>query len=41
MLLLITVIILYQAVAGGDAGIKQQIDGAGGSVSDRIRGISP
>ncbi|WP_157265781.1 MULTISPECIES: hypothetical protein [Bacillales] len=41
MLLLITVILLYQSVAEGDGGMKQQIDGAGGSISDHIRGIDP
>jgi hypothetical protein len=41
ILLLITVIILYQAVAEGDEGMKQQINGAGGSISNHIRGIDP
>ncbi|WP_155971868.1 hypothetical protein [Paenibacillus sp. Soil522] len=41
MLLLVTVIILYQAVAEGDGGMKRQLDGAGGSVSSHIRGMSP
>ncbi|RCW44157.1 hypothetical protein DFP97_11220 [Paenibacillus prosopidis] len=41
MLLLITVIFLYQAVAEGDAGMKRQIQGAGGTVSEHIRGMSP
>lgn len=41
MLLLVTVIILYQAVAEGDGGMKRQLDGAGGSVGSHIRGMSP
>lgn len=41
MLLLITVIIMYEAVAEGDGGMKRQIDGAGGSIGSHIRGMSP
>ncbi|CAM4187803.1 hypothetical protein L1N85_11505 [Paenibacillus alkaliterrae] len=41
MLLLITVMVLYQSIAEGDSGMKQQIHGAGGSVSTHIRGMSP
>ncbi|WP_179090196.1 hypothetical protein MHI37_06155 [Paenibacillus sp. FSL H8-0548] len=41
MLLLVTVILLYQAVAEGDEGMKKQIDGAGSSISSHIRGMSP
>jgi hypothetical protein len=41
LLLIITVIILYHAVAEGDGGMKQQIEGAGSSISSHIRGISP
>ncbi|WP_424768840.1 hypothetical protein [Paenibacillus sp. sgz302251] len=40
-LLLITVIILYQAVAEGDAGMKGQINGAGSAIREHIRGMSP
>lgn len=40
-MLLVTVLILYQAVAEGDGGMKRQLDGAGGSVSSHIRGMSP
>jgi hypothetical protein len=41
MLLLVTVILLYHAVAEGDEGMKQQMDGAGSSISGHIRGMSP
>ncbi|MGO4183906.1 hypothetical protein AB4Z45_30845 [Paenibacillus sp. MCAF9] len=41
MLLLIAVIICYQAVADGDKGMKKQIDGAGSSISSHIREMSP
>ncbi|MDQ8738906.1 hypothetical protein [Paenibacillus sp. LHD-38] len=41
MLLLITVLICYQAFAEGDTGLKRQMDGAGSSISTHIRGMSP
>ncbi|MCA0756775.1 hypothetical protein KP806_17090 [Paenibacillus sp. N4] len=41
MLLLITVIVIYGSVAEGEDGMKRQINGAGGSVSTHIRGMSP
>lgn len=41
MLLLITVLILYQMVAKGDDGMNEQTQRAGGAVSDHIRGMSP
>ncbi|MEV5030423.1 hypothetical protein [Paenibacillus sp. LPE1-1-1.1] len=41
MLLLVTVLICYQAVAEGDTGMKRQMDGAGSSVSTHIRSMSP
>jgi hypothetical protein len=41
MLLLVTVILLYQAVAEGDEGMKKQLDGAGSAIGNHIRGTSP
>lgn len=41
MLLLITVVLMVQAIAEGETGMKQQIHGAGGAVSSHIRGMSP
>ncbi|NIK80513.1 hypothetical protein FHS15_005703 [Paenibacillus castaneae] len=41
MLLLITVLLLYQAIAEGGTGMKHNIHEAGVSVSGHIRGMSP
>jgi hypothetical protein len=41
MLLLVTVILLYQTVAEGDAGMKKQLDGAGSAIGSHIRGTNP
>ncbi|WP_161807556.1 hypothetical protein [Bacillus sp. FJAT-28004] len=41
MLLLVAVMICYQAVAEGDEGMKKQIDGAGSSISSHIREMNP
>lgn len=41
MLLLITVLLLYQAFAEGDEGMNQHINEAGGSISDHIKGMTP
>ncbi|MFC4777130.1 hypothetical protein ACFO9Q_10065 [Paenibacillus sp. GCM10023252] len=41
LLLLITVIIIYTSTAEGDAGTKKQLERAGNSMSDYIRGMSP
>lgn len=40
-LLLISVVLIYTAVASGDTGMKRQITGAGGAISDHIRQMSP
>ena len=41
VLLLVVAMLIYQAVAEGDEGMKQQIGGAGSSMGSHIRGISP
>ncbi|MBD2870916.1 hypothetical protein [Paenibacillus arenilitoris] len=41
MLLLITVIVIYQAVAAGETGMNRQVHEAGKAVSDHIRSMSP
>ncbi len=41
MLLLVTVMLLYQGIAEGDEGMHGQLDHAGHSVSGHIRGMSP
>ncbi|WP_171056392.1 hypothetical protein [Paenibacillus sinopodophylli] len=41
MLLLVAVLACYQAIVEGDTGMKQQIDGAGSSISSHIRSMSP
>ncbi|MHA6480509.1 hypothetical protein ACX1C1_01010 [Paenibacillus sp. strain BS8-2] len=41
MLLLITAMILYSTIVTGEDGIRSRTDGAGSSVSDYIRGMSP
>lgn len=41
MLLLITVLLLYQFVAEGETGMNNQTERAGGAISDHIRGMSP
>lgn len=41
MLLLVTVMMIYSAVAMGEDGMRSQTNEAGASVSDYIRGMSP
>ncbi|MDF2836565.1 MAG: hypothetical protein K0Q63_2205 [Paenibacillus sp.] len=41
MLLLVTVMIVYSAVALGEDGMRARTDEAGASVGDYIRGMSP
>jgi len=41
MLLLITVVVVYQAVVEGTGGMKAHIAGAGKSMSEHIRSMDP
>jgi hypothetical protein len=41
MLLLVTVLLVYSAVAEGEDGMRSQTNKAGASISDYIRGMSP
>ncbi|GBG11824.1 hypothetical protein PAT3040_06672 [Paenibacillus agaridevorans] len=41
MLLLVTVLLVYSAVAEGEDGMRSQTNEAGASISDYIRGMSP
>ncbi|MDQ6422836.1 hypothetical protein RB620_25750 [Paenibacillus sp. LHD-117] len=41
MLLLLTVLLIYTAVAEGEGGMKRQTNEAGASISDYIKGMSP
>ena len=41
VLLIITVILIYTAVADGDTGMKQGLIRTGGAMSDYVRGMSP
>jgi hypothetical protein len=41
MLLLVTVVLIYSAVAEGEDGMKSTTDEAGYSIGDYIRGMSP
>jgi len=41
MLLLITVVFLYQTLIAGDSGMGANINGAGESISEHIRRMGP
>lgn len=41
VLLIITVILIYTAVAEGEGGLKSGINRTGGAMSDYLKGMSP
>lgn len=41
VLLIITVILIYTAVAEGEGGMKDGVNRTGGAISDYVKGMSP
>ncbi|WP_162848528.1 hypothetical protein [Paenibacillus nanensis] len=41
VLLIITVLLIYTAVAEGEGGMKDGVNRTGGAISDYVKGMSP
>ncbi|ALS29615.1 hypothetical protein ABEV74_17110 [Paenibacillus cisolokensis] len=41
LLLIVTAIVLFTSIAGGESGTKRQLEQAGGAFADSLRRLSP